>query len=243
MSTTQHVFRTLWRRDLKFYLRGMSGWLLVAGFSAVTDAILLLRIAQETGKMQTVPNLFAGALLWTLPALVALVTMRSFAEERANGTLELLLTAPVPDRAVVLSKFASAYTVVFLAVLASIGGLALYAETASPHPDYSRTGVAAASLVLLLHAASWTAAGLLGSLFVRRQAAAAVLSLAISLPAALALSGVLTAFVPLRIFEQIAIGEVARGVIDQRTVVLALSTLFLFLFAALRVLESRRWKL
>ena len=243
MSTTPHVFRTLWRRDLKVYLRGMSGWLLIAGFSAITDAVLLVRIAQESGKMQTIPNLFSAALLWILPALVALVTMRSFAEERARGTLELLLTAPVPDRSVVLAKFASAYTVIVLAVLASIGGLALYAETASPHPDYSRTGVAAVTVILLLHAASWTAAGLLASLFARRQAAAAVLTLAFTLPASLILSGELSLHGPFKPLEPFAIGEVARGVIDLRTVVLAISTLFLFLFTAVRVLEARRWKL
>ena len=53
MSTTPHVFRTIWRRELKFYLRGMSGWLLVAGFSAITDAVLLVRIAEESGKNMT----------------------------------------------------------------------------------------------------------------------------------------------------------------------------------------------
>lgn len=243
MSTTPHVFRTIWRRELKFYLRGMSGWLLVAGFSAITDAVLLVRIAEESGKMQTIPNLFAAALLWALPALVALVTMRTFAEERATGTLELLLTAPVPDRSVVLAKFAAAYTVVFLAVLASIGGLAIYAETASPHPDYSRTGVAAATGVLLLHAASWTAAGLLASLFVRRQAAAAILTLAVTLPAALVLSGELAPYTSFKSLEYLAIGEVARGVVDSRTIVLAVSTLLLYLFTAVRALEARRWKL
>lgn len=243
MSTTPHVFRTLWRRDLKVYTRGMSGWLLIAGFSAIVDAILLAGIAMKNGSMQTLPNLFATALLWTLPALVALVTMRAFTEERASGTLELLLTAPVPDRAVVLSKFASAFTIVVLAVLASIGGLALYAEIASPHPDYSRTGVALATSVLLLHAASWTAAGVLVSLFARRQAAAAIGTLALILPAAFVLSGNLADLDPPRWFTYLSILDVTRGDIDIRTLVLALSTLLLFLFAAVRVLESRRWKL
>lgn len=42
------------------------------------------------------------------PVLVAVITMRTFSEEKRSGTLEVLLTAPVNDWAVVLSKFAAA---------------------------------------------------------------------------------------------------------------------------------------
>src|SRR5215469_5543568 len=40
--------------------------------------------------------------------LVPALTMRSFAEERRNDTLELLLTAPVRELAIVLAKFFAA---------------------------------------------------------------------------------------------------------------------------------------
>src|SRR5207248_4021398 len=38
-----------------------------------------------------------------------LLTMRLFAEERSSGTLEMLLTAPVRDWQIVLSKYVACY--------------------------------------------------------------------------------------------------------------------------------------
>jgi len=54
------------------------------------------------------------------PVLVAVITMRTFSEEKRTGTLEVLLTAPVNDWAVVLSKFAAAFVMYLLCWLPSV---------------------------------------------------------------------------------------------------------------------------
>src|SRR3954462_5992297 len=56
-------------------------------------------------------------IFWVIPPLL---TMRLFAEERAAGTLEMLLTAPVRDSQVVLCKFIAClafYVVLWLPTL------------------------------------------------------------------------------------------------------------------------------
>lgn len=69
---------------------------------------------------------------FTMPVLVAAITMRGFSEEKRSGTLEVLLTAPVKDWEVVLSKFAAALvffmlcwlpTAVYLIALRYAGGV------------------------------------------------------------------------------------------------------------------------
>src|SRR5437870_13180618 len=45
-------------------------------------------------------------IFWVIPPLL---TMRLFAEERSTGTLEMLMTAPLRDGQVVLSKFIACY--------------------------------------------------------------------------------------------------------------------------------------
>ncbi len=50
---------------------------------------------------------------------VPLLTMRAFAEERANGTIELLLTCPVTTWEIVLGKYLAVITVVLLLVVLS----------------------------------------------------------------------------------------------------------------------------
>lgn len=243
MSVSPHPFRTLWRRELKTYLRSMTGWCLVAGFASAVGASLLVGIRHEDGTLQTLPILFAESVVRMLPALVALATARTFAGERSSGTLELLLSAPVPDRSVVAAKFAGAFTLVTLALLAAVGGLALYAEVASPAPDYSRTGVATVGAMLLLHAGAWTAGGVLISLLTRRPMAAAAATFAVVLLASLLVSGELSHAGLADWLVQMDIHKAANGVVDTRPVVLASSVLLLLLFISVRLLESRRWKL
>lgn len=241
--SAKRQFRTLWRREMKSHLRSYSGWLLIAGFAAAVGGLLLLGIWRADGTVQTLPILFSSAVVAALPPLIALTTMRGFAEERQRGTLEGLLTAPVPDSAVVMAKFAGAYMVVVFAVLSAVGSLAVYAETAVPPPDYSRTGVAVSTVLILLHAASLTALGTLVSILSSRQSQAAAATLALTLVPVLFLSGALAdADLPVW-FGTLDVRLIARGVIDTRPIVFALTTLFLFLFAAVRALEERRWRL
>lgn len=235
-------FRTLWRRELKSHLRSMFGWILIAGSAAFVGGLLLLGIWKSDGQVQTLPILFANAIVVLLPPLTGLATMRSFAEERQRGTLEGLLSSPVPDRTLVFAKFAGAYTVAVLSLAAAVGGLVLYAETADIHPDYSRTGIAAVSAMFLFHSAAFTAFGILISILSRSPAIAAAVTCFLATPAALLLSGGLVNTSLPDWFDQLSITQIASGSLDSRPVVFALSALFLFLFASVRALEARRWK-
>lgn len=53
--------------------------------------------------------------------VVPLLTMRSIAGERSNGTLDTLMTTPTPRSAVILSKFAGAYLFYMLLWLLTLG--------------------------------------------------------------------------------------------------------------------------
>src|SRR5262249_45039970 len=89
-----------------------------------------------------------------------LVTMRSFAEERASGTLEMLMTAPLRDWQVVLSKFVACFlfyvilwlpTVVYLPVLLDLH-IASVQGVVTPYSILFLAGLAAvlAGLILLV---------------------------------------------------------------------------------------------
>ena len=49
-----------------------------------------------------------------LMLMIPLLTMRSFAEEKQAGTLELLMTLPISDGAIILAKYLSLMMLVFL---------------------------------------------------------------------------------------------------------------------------------
>ncbi len=242
--SSSRAFRTLWRRELKSLLRSLFGWAIIAAFAAAVGGLLLFSLWHLDGRIVRPPRApCVPDMALALPPPLAFATMRSFAEERQNGTLEGLLTVPVPDSAIVWAKFAGAYTVVVLAIAAAVGSFAVYAEYVHIARDYRRTGIASATAILLLHAASLTALGILVSLYSRRPGIAAIATLALSIPPVLFLAGT---FAPAGLpawFDRLDICAIADGVVDSRPVVFALSTLFFFLFASIRALESRRWKL
>jgi gliding motility-associated transport system permease protein len=109
--------------------------------------------------------------------LVPVLTMRLVAEERRQGTLELLLTAPVTEIGIVLAKFFAALTLV-VAMLALSGTyplvLGLYGN-----PDWGP--IYAGYLGLLLLGATLVALGLLVSSLTANQLVAAVVSLGLFL--------------------------------------------------------------
>lgn len=109
--------------------------------------------------------------------LVPVLTMRAFAEERRNDTLELLLTAPVAEVWIVLAKFLAAYALVLgmyalSAVYAAI--LGAYGE-----PDWGPIVSGYGALALL--AALLVAVGLLMSSLTENQVVAAAGSLGVLL--------------------------------------------------------------
>ncbi len=77
------------------------------------------------------PELLSGVAFWLVYLLIPpLLTMRLFAEERSSGTLEPLMTAPLRDWQVVLSKYVACFafylflwlpTLAYLPVLLGVG--------------------------------------------------------------------------------------------------------------------------
>ena len=246
------TFRTLCRRELKESFRGGYGWSVAAGCAGAVGALFLLLLWKAEGTVQTIPTLFAMALTASLPFLASVATMRPFAGARASGELEVLLTDPVPETAVVLAKFCGAFLVVVAAFAATVGSLAVYAElvdrvgslrASSWEVDYSRTGTACAVATLLAHAAAFSAVGTLVSLLSRRPSQAAVGTFAVTLPAVPFLMGALADADLSEWLSSMDVRPAARGIMDARPFVLAATVAFLALFSAIRVLEVRRWKL
>ena len=108
-----------------------------------------------------------------LVLLVPVLTMRSFAEERKAGTLELLLAAPVAELWIVLAKFLAALALVALLLICSTSYAAVLA--ACGEPDLAP--MAGGYLGLLLVAGLLVAVGTFWSSLTENQVVAASASL------------------------------------------------------------------
>ena len=176
--------------------------------------------------------------------LAPLLTMRSLAEEKRTGTLELLFTYPLSDFEIVLGKYlalVAGFTVLFLPTLAYVGVL-LWLKA-------SLDGgiLAASSTGFLLLGASFLAAGLFFSALTENQILAAGLTFAFLL--LFWVSEWLIGFLPGPWDQSLAaltpfvhFRDFSLGVVDFSDLTYFFCFIAFFLFLTLRVVESRNWK-
>jgi len=248
------IYWTLTRRELGSYFLSLTGYFIIAAatFLMGYSFWITLRQLQQVPTPMPVTELFFNlAYFWLIFVLTPpVITMRLFALEKASGTFETLMTAPVKDLQVVLGKFTAAWlfhAVVWLPLLGCLLVVRHYANAAAP---FDGGVVASTFLGIWLLGGVMVAIGCFASSLTRNQALAAMISLvacvSLFLMAYLAdqfpdpQSWQAKALACFSFFEQMR--DFVRGVVDTRAVVLYASLTCFFLFLTLRVVESRRWK-
>jgi ABC-2 type transport system permease protein len=175
--------------------------------------------------------------------LMPLITMRLFAEERRSGTIELLLTYPVRDGAVLLGKFFAALVlfVVMLVLTLLYPAMVMYFTRLEWGPLL--TGYVG----LLLMGATFIAVGVCVSSFFENQIMAGTVTFMVLLMfwvigwSADAAGGIWkTILSELSIIEHF--DTFAKGIFDTKDVIYYLNFTILALFIGLKSLEARRWK-
>jgi ABC-2 type transport system permease protein len=175
--------------------------------------------------------------------LMPLMTMRLFAEERRSGTIELLLTYPVRDGAVLLAKYLAALALYALMIALTLlyPGIVVYFTRLEWGPLL--TGY----LGLLLMGATFLAVGIFASSLTENQIVASITTFGILL--FLWVVGWSAEYVggPWgRVLSHLSLLDhfdaFARGVLDTKDVIYYVDVTVVALFLTLRSLEARRWK-
>jgi ABC-2 type transport system permease protein len=177
--------------------------------------------------------------LFVLP----LITMRTYAEEKRSGTIELLLTSPLTDFQIIMGKFFGAAALYFLMLAISwvhIAILFIYGE-----PDWKP--IAVGYLGLLLMGSSFMSVGLLISSLTKNQIVAGMVTFAsllmlwtINWMADSASPNVQKVLQALSITDRF--DEFSKGVIDLKHVVYYLSFIGFGLFLTAKSVDSERWR-
>ena len=246
------------RREFGAYFLSPIGYVVFAVFLAVTGYLFWLSMELLTaqgpkGLSYPMEKMVGEVSFWLVYLFIPpLLTMRLFAEERGSGTLEMLLTAPLRDWQIVLSKFLACFAFYVLLWLPTLLYLPVLLdwEWGTLHSGIDPWPVATTYLGLALAGAMFLALGLLISSLVKTQMVAALITLFIGLLFILLgfwrpdmdVSGPVyqTLFfftVPLH-FER----NFSRGLVDTRQLVLYGSVTLFCLFLTVRSLESRRWR-
>jgi ABC-2 type transport system permease protein len=189
--------------------------------------------------IQPIFNNVSVILLFALP----LITMRTYAEEKRSGTIELLLTSPVTDWEIVIGKFLGAMGLVAAMLAITFPNIAvLYAFS---RPEWKP--LLTTYLGFFLMAGCFVAVGLFISSLTRNQIIAGMITFAVFLM--LWVVDWMGSFMGPRtqsVFEYLSITrhfeDFAKGVLDTRHIVYYASFITMGLFLTAKAVDSERWR-
>lgn len=234
-------FAAIYRKELSGYFYSLTAYVFIVVFLTVA---MWLTFSNLFLVGQTSMRGFFSLLPWFYLFLIPALTMRLWAEERRQGTAELLLTLPLPEWQAVVAKWAAAVT--FLGVVLAFS-LPL-PITLSFIGSLDWGPVVGGYIGCLLLGAAITSLGQYLSALTTNQIAAFLVTVAasfafmlIGLPVVLTgagpLQGMLHTLSTLTHFENIS-----RGLLDIRDLAYYLSFCGIFLYLTYYALIRRHWK-
>jgi len=185
---------------------------------------------------------------WAFLLLVPAITMRSFAEERKTGTMEMLLTRPLTEVQLALGKFLAAVVVVALALLPTLLYFYTVYRLGNPVGNVDSGATWGAFIGLLLLASCYAAAGIFASTLTDSQIVAFIVAAALCLFLYMGFDG-LAALPFLKGVNSLVAGfgisehykSISRGVVELRDVAYFFAVMGVFIAAARLKLRARTW--
>ena len=247
-------FLVLLEREMKSYFYSpvayivLCFFLVLLGFNTYAIVSVLSR-----GPVQAtlVEYFFNTSIFWfAFIPVIPLLTMRLYSEEFKSGTIETLMTAPVEDWQVVLSKFAGA--LLFYVVLWLPTALNFVIFKLVTHNDATTTAgpLAGGYLLVFLIGCFYLSLGCLGSVLTRNQIVAAIISLVLVLLAFF--SGLLGFILPnasqgfrdgVAYLSSVKhMEDFSHGMIDTRSLVYYASMTVFLQFLVYHIFQYRKWK-
>lgn len=239
----------VFKRELFSLLNSMMAYITIGVFLLVSGLLLWVfpdtsildyGYAELNGFFKLAPLL----LLFFIPAF----TMRSFAEERREGTYVLLASKPVTEQQIILAKYFAVLSMIAGALLPT--GLYYYSisELGLPKGNIDGAAVAGSFTGLFLLGSSLAAIGLLASAMARNQVVAFTIAVFFSFIAYMgfdALAKLAVFGYPETIFSWLSMNthfeSMSRGVLDTRDIIYFISFIFLFLGLTRMVIGGRKW--
>ena len=198
-------------------------------------------------------NGYAGSILvsfpWVFLFLVPSVTMKSIAEEKRLGTIELIYSRPITEREIVWGKFFAAVLLVLLSLLPCVIYYISVCFLGETPGNIDKGGTLGAFLGLFFLAAIYASAGIFASSLTDNQVVAFILAVFICFFLYLGFDAF--AYMPgLKKIDEIVINlginehytSISRGVIDIKDAAYFVALASIFNEATRFILLSRKWK-
>ena len=236
-------------KEFNSFLNSLIAYIVMGVFLASVG--LLMWVFPETSvleygyaDMSTLFTLAPYVFIFLVPA----ITMRSFAEEKKAGTLELLFTKPLSDWDILLGKYFACFLLVLLALLPTVIFYFSLSSLGEPQGNIDTPGVIGSYIGLSLLGGVFCAIGVFASSVTPDQIVAFIVAaflcyLAFAGFESLALLNVWSAHA--LVIKQLGLlyhyDSLSKGLIDSRNLVYLLSVIALMLLFTRLNLGTRSW--
>jgi ABC-2 type transport system permease protein len=241
---------SLYRKEIKSYLSSLIGYIFIGVFLIIAglfiwvfpniNNVLFLNLASLQGLFETSKFLF----LFLVPA----ITMRTFAEEKRSGTLELILTKPFTDSQIIAAKFLASLTLLVIALAPTLLYVISVYNLGYPPGNIDMGSTWGSYLGLIFLGATFISIGIFASSTTSNQIVAFVMAAPLCFIMYFGFEFIYS-------FEKLGkagvfikslgidyhYASISRGVIDTRDILYFASVTLVFLIATRIVLVSRKW--
>lgn len=241
---------SIFSKEISAFFSSLIGYIVVGVFLLLMGLVMWVfpDYSVLDSNYATLDTLFGMApmvFLFLIPA----VTMRTLAEEKQSGTIELLATRPISDGQIVGGKFLACWLLVAFALLPTLLYYLTVYQLGSPKGNLDTGGIIGSYIGLLLLAGAFTAIGVLASSLTNNQIVAFVLAtflcffmyLGFDFLSRLPIFYGKTDDVVQSLGMDYHYNALSRGVLDTRDLVYFGSMIAVFLAGATLSLGRRRW--
>lgn len=235
------------RKEINTFFSSAVGYLVIAIFLILNGLFLWVFKGQfnilDSGFADLSP--FFQIAPWILLFLIPAVTMRSFAEEKRQGTLEVLITKPIKNWQLVLGKYLGSLSLILIALIPSLLYILTIYQLGKPIGNLDIGSTIGSYIALLLLAASYTAMGIFSSSITNNQIVAFLIALFLCFVFYFGFSGLANYNLPEAIhtfLEQLGMQlhyeRISQGILDTRDIFYFLSSILLFVVLTIIILKK-----
>ncbi len=114
--------KALYWKEIRSFLGSIVGYIFIIIF-LISSGIFHWIVSQDTNllmgeEVDLIPFFNLSPIIFLI--LIPAITMRMIAEERKNGTIELLFTRPITDLQIILAKYLAGVTLLIIALLPTL---------------------------------------------------------------------------------------------------------------------------
>lgn len=237
-------------KEINSFLNSLIGYIVIIIFLLTLGLFLWVFPGDSNilnASIATIEPLFVIAP-WVFMFLIPAITMRSFAEEKRTGTIEFLLTKPLTETQIILSKFLAGLLLVLISLIPTLVYYFSVQSLGNPVGNIDSGATYGSYIGLLFLGGAFVSIGIFASSLTENQVISFILSLFIcffiyvgfdyiaELPFFSSIADSISAFGINSHYMSIS-----RGVVDSRDLIYFVSLMVLFIVFTRLKLLSRKW--